>query len=278
MSDNYLRMRRKYGAQYGLVAGLGFALFTWFFDAIGLASAHAAYPFLKLCCGLILTLPAFVLVAWLTCKTNSHLLGLFLWASLSLWAFTAAFLTQHCLLPAWYALMQEPVAALVKPSLPSYFAASLITVGAILMMFGFLLAGLLEINLIESALASSTIGARAMSALVVVVLMAIAGSQLDSFTYQNSRYSIQSFDRLIRLVNSPEGQALDAKTKTLRNFGAVESLGSENLSKPRRFFLIKDMPGEYAIIELFVQLGADTWGRCSASSRQASFCALANFN
>jgi hypothetical protein len=276
MSASFLKLRGRYGIFYGLVAGLGFAFFTWFLDAIGLATAHAAYPFLKLISGLLVTLPIFILVGWLTTKANSHVVGLLLWGILSLWAFTASFLAQYDFLPRWYALMQEPVATLVKPSIPSYFTALLLTVGAILMMFAFLIAGLLEINLIESTLASSSGGSKLIAAVIIVTLMGLAGNQVDTFTYRNSRVSIESFHELITLVNSPEGQAMDEKNKTKRNFGAVTSLGIENLTKPHRFFLIKDMTGDYGTVDLMIELG-DTWGKCSASNRAASFCSPTYF-
>lgn len=276
MSASFLRLRARYGIFYGLIAGLGFAFFTWFLDAIGLATAHAAYPFLKLISGMLVTLPVFILVGWLTTKTNSHIVGLILWGTLSLWAFTASFLTQYDFLPRWYALLHEPVATLVRPSIPSYFAALLLTVGAILMMFAFLITGLLEINLIESTLASSSGGSKFMAAVVIVTLMGLAGNQVDTFTYRNSRLSIKSFHELITLVNSPEGQAMDEKTQTLHNFGAVTALGMENLSKPYRFFLIKDMTGDYGSIDLMIELG-NTWGKCIASNREASFCSPTYF-
>ncbi len=276
MSASFLKLRARYGAFYGLIAGLAYAFFTWFLDAIGLATAHAAYPFVKLISGLLITLPVFVLVGWLTTKTDSHFLGLLLWAILSLWAFSAAFLAHYDFVPRWYALMQEPVATLVNPSIPSYFMTMLLTIGAILMMFAFLIAGLLEINLIESALASGTGGSLIMSAVIIITLMALAGNHVDTFTYRNSRLSIQSFDKLVALVTSPEGQALDEKTKTLRNFGALTALGTENLTKPHRFFLIKDMVGDYGTVELIIELG-DSWGKCIASNREASFCSLTYF-
>ncbi len=276
MSASFLRLRARYGIFYGLIAGLGFAFFTWFLDAIGLATAHAAYPFLKLISGMLVTLPVFILVGWLTTKTNSHIVGLILWGILSLWAFTASFLTQYDFLPRWYALLHEPVATLVRPSIPSYFAALLLTVGAILMMFAFLITGLLEINLIESTLASSSGGSKFMAAVVIVTLMGLAGNQVDTFTYRNSRLSIKSFHELITLVNSPEGQAMDEKTQTIHNFGAVTALGMENLSKPYRFFLIKDMTGDYGSIDLMIELG-NTWGKCIASNREASFCSPTYF-
>lgn len=276
MSTSFLKLRARYGALYGLIAGLAYAFFTWFMDAFGLATANAAYPFVKLIGGMLLTLPFFVLVGWLTAKTDSHLLGLFLWAFLSLWAFTAAFIAQYDFVPRWYALMQEPVATLVKPSIPSYFVALLITIGAILMMFAFLIAGLIQINLIESTLASGTSGSQFMAAVVIIMLMALAGNQVDTFTYRNSRISIQTFDKLINLVTSPEGQALDAKTKTLRNFGAVNALSLENLQKPRRFFLIKDMTGDYGSVDLMIELG-EVWGKCISSNRKPSYCGLTYF-
>ncbi len=276
MSTSFLKLRSRYGVYYGLIAGLGYAFFTWFLDAVGLATAHAAYPYVKLIGGLVITLPVFALVGWLTTKIDSHFFGLLLWGILSLYAFSAAFLAQYDFIPRWYALMHEPVASLVRPSIPSYFAALLLTVGAILMMFAFLIAGLLEINLIESTLASGRAGSQFLSAMVVVVLMALAGNQVDTFTYRNSRLSIQSFHKLINLVTSPEGQALDDKAKNLRNFGAVTSMGLENLNKPHRFFLIKDMTGDYGTVELMIEL-EDTWGKCNASNREASFCAPTQF-
>ena len=276
MSASFLKLRARYGALYGLIAGLGYAFFAWFLDAMGLATAHAAYPYVKLISGLLITLPVFVLVGWLTTKTDSHMLGLLLWAILSLWAFTAAFLAQYDFVPRWYALMNEPVATLVRPSIPSYFIAMLLTIGAILMMFAFLIAGLLEINLIESTLASGTGGSLFMSAVIIVTLMALAGNQVDTFTYRNSRLSMQSFHKLISLVNSPEGQALDDKTKNLRNFGAFNALGLENLTKPYRFFLVKDMTGEYGSVDLMIEIG-NTWGKCVASNREASFCSPTHF-
>ena len=276
MSLTFLKLRARSGAFYGLIAGLAYAFFTWFMDAFGLATSNAAYPFVKLIGGMIITLPFFVLVGWLTAKTDSHVLGLFLWALMSLWAFTAAFIAQYDFIPRWYALMQEPVATLVKPAIPSYFVALLITIGAMLMMFAFLIAGLIEINLIESTLANGTAGSKFMSAVIIIMLMALAGNQVDTFTYRNSRLSIQAFDKLINLVASPEGQALDQKTKTLRNFGAVTALGLENLEKPRRFFLVKDMTGDYGSIDLMVETG-DMWGKCIASNREPSFCSPTYF-
>jgi hypothetical protein len=271
MSTTFLKLRARYGALYGLTAGLAYAFFTWVIDAFGLATAHAAYPFVKLIGGVLITLPIFVLVGWLTAKTDSHILGLFLWAILSLWAFTAAFIAHYDFIPRWYALMQEPVATLVKPAIPSYFVALLITIGAILMMFAFLIAGLIEINLIESTLANGTAGSQLMSAVIIIMLMALAGNQVDTFTYRNSRLSIRTFDKLVALVISPEGQALDETTKTLRNFGAVTAMGLENLEKPRRFFLVKDMTGDYGSIDLMIEIG-DMWGKCIANNREPSFC------
>ncbi|MEA4812479.1 MAG: hypothetical protein VB108_07920 [Anaerolineaceae bacterium] len=276
MNPQFLKEREELGALYGLVAGVSFAFFTWALDAFVLAGSHAAHPFLKLFSGLLITLPLFVLAGWLTAKWDNHALAVILWMALCLWVFYASVLVQYVFLPRWYALMGSPVASLTQPGMPSYFFTLLLTVGAFINGIVFFLIGLLEINLLYGILSSSAKASKLFVGMVLVLLMVMAGYQIDTFLYRNARGAVRSFDKLIAYINSPEGQALDAKTKNLKNFGAVASLGEENLKLPRRFYVIEASIGEFPRVQLILQLGG-IWVNCYSYNFGASFCSPYTF-
>jgi hypothetical protein len=67
------------GLLYGLAAGLAFSIFAWGIDAILLAYAHGAYPFVKIIPGFLISVTVGGLVGWITVRIQNNFIGVGVW-------------------------------------------------------------------------------------------------------------------------------------------------------------------------------------------------------
>jgi hypothetical protein len=229
------RKKLKLGFLYGLFAGLAFSIFTWGVDAWLLARAHATYPWVKFLPGLLVCILAGGITGWLTIRIDKHAIALLLWSIL---AFVYSWLA------IWLPFTSAPsFIERLDPALVQYFHfsqvkdisqilwVSLVTIG-----LAAVLAGLLEINLVQQASISSNAASTVGAFLVATILFTSVGSATDQMINSNLREPIQVLDKLFNFAMENAGVEVPRQTARRMHLSAVSQL-DEVIDKQRSLTL-----------------------------------------
>lgn len=192
------RDRRTAGLRFGLVAGLSFALGAWGLDMLGLIQADGMFPWLKLALGILVALPVGALAGWLAVRLDKT------WASVLIWMAAGAVL-------GWVASrlpFDGPYPFLLKwlePSLQgriqyTFYPAFTFRMGVVLFTSVGLsaFAGLIELNIVDSAAFAAAPLSRWLPLLMVIPLLAAPGVTADSTMTAPTRTPLLAVDGLIR--------------------------------------------------------------------------------
>jgi len=180
MAAPFVRKKQLTGFFYGLVAGAVFSLTAWGMDAVKLAGANMAFPFMKFIPALIVCALAGGLAGWLSIRVGHWLVSIILWLLFAL-------------LVVWLVLWLpiEGSAELLRflsPNLTHWIEYVSIdglmqfrVVGLIVIGIPCLLCGVVENNLVEQALAAQGVGGWIAMLLVAALLLGAAGFAALSF-------------------------------------------------------------------------------------------------
>ncbi len=235
MSISVHRKKLRLGLLYGLIAGLAFALLAWGVDAFQLAQANAAYFWVKIIPGLAISLVAGSLVGWLTIQFGNHLLAILMWgllAGLFTWLAVWLPITGSAKIIGW-----------IDPQITHWFDFSKVQdVGQInlisLLVVGILalIAGLLEINLVDQATLSPYIIGRMGALVVCAILLGLGGSAIDHMVNTNFRDPVLEVNSLLQFAQENAGVDVPKATARAMHLSSARNLGSL-LQEPRRLFL-----------------------------------------
>lgn len=237
---------------YGMTAGLAFALAAWGLDAVQLAAASAAFPWIKFIPGLLIALTAGGLVGWLTIRIGSHA------AALGFWLLLAVLLAECMLL---LPLKITPLLVQkIDPSLARWIDFVALDSEWQVRMIGFVtiglaagIAGLLEINLAEQYLISSAKMGTVGPLLVCVILLGVVGSSSDYILNSSFREPVQEMDTLIQFAADNLGKEVAPEAARKAHLSTVKPLGDLVL-QPRKILMIGNDPG-LGRMEMMVDFG-----------------------
>jgi len=262
------RTKYNYGAIYGIVTGLAFALAAWGIDDYELGRVHALYPWLKFMIGAAICIPLGGLAGWLSARLEKILAAVLIWlfaSSILAWLITAL---PFQMMPTVMTWLKPDLTGLLDYRLFPEFQTRSTVAFAWAVLFGFFV-GLLQIPMSESAVFSTSIFSKLAPLVTSVVLMTIAGTMLDSLNNQPLRGAITSIDSAIQFALDHRGQTVDAQTSRQMYLSAINNLG-ELIDRPRRL-LISSYDESLGEVHVMVEFG-DTLMDCLTVFQQPSFC------
>jgi hypothetical protein len=229
------RKKLKLGFLYGLFSGLAFTILAWGVDAWLLARAHSTYPWVKVLPGLFICALAGGITGWLTIRIDRHAIALLLWSIL---AFVFSWLAIWLPFTGAPALIERLDPALVQyfhfsqvKDITQFTWGNLVTIGLAAM-----LAGLLEINLVQQASVSPNAASAVGAFLVATILFTGVGSATDHMINTNLREPIQVLDKLLDFAWENAGVEVPRQTARKMHLSAVSQL-DEVIDKQRSLTL-----------------------------------------
>jgi hypothetical protein len=268
MEKSLLRRKLFVGMLYGMVAGLAFSIFAWGIDAVLLASAHGALPWVKILPGLIICLLSGGLVGWLTIRFESHLLALGLWIALAVFFSRLIIWIPLKISPIFIRLLDINLGAYLKyPYYDSLNQNAWFSFGAIIIVA--LICGLLEINLIEQALFSSGSFAVLMPLLLCFFGFALVGKTGDSMLNQQIREPVLAVDALLQFAMENIDQEVPGDVARSMHLGATNTI-KDYLSLERRV-IMSNFDESIGQVDVLVDFSG-IWVRCTAIYNQVTYC------
>jgi len=270
MVSPFERKKHRLGLFYGLVAGVAFSFFAWGLDAIKLANAHVAYPFVKFLPALFICAAVGSLIGWLSIRIGHWLVTIVLWlgfAVMSLWLviwlpieFSAQFLSwRFPIISTW---VQYPIVDQVQ---------QFQIIGMIVIGVPVLIIAVLENIIVEQALAAAAGGLLTIG-LVCTLLMGGAGLGADELLNRQFREPVQTLDNLFSFAIENEGKVVDKTIARRMHLSAVEDIMGLLSDDGRKIILIgyDSMLGQMDYLVDF----HGTWVRCTTIYSQPTDCEL----
>lgn len=263
-----LSAKRRYGARFGAVAGLAFALAAWGIDALQLSAAHAYYPWLKLVVGLVCCIPLGWLAGRIAARADRSLTAVIIWvvtAGVFSWL-TVALPFQ--IAPALSIRFNPALQGLLHYTVYDEFQTRL-GVGVVWMLIFGALIGVLQLPMSEPAVVSTSSLGRILPLLVCAILMFVPGYIIDSLNNEPLRNGLISIDTVIQYSLDHEGQAIDPQTARDQHLSVLRNI-QDLVHKPRHLIVGKydKLLGQ---IDVIVGFG-DTYVDCTSFYEQPTFC------
>lgn len=267
-----LRLKRKFGLLYGLMAGLTFAIASWGWDGYLLSNSHAYFPWVMFFTGLIFCMILGGIVGWITALLESSLFGVVFWIISAL----------------FFAWIMVALPLQIKPFIVSKLDPQL---GALLdyeknMGFTFrfgvslawvlpfmLIVGVTQLPISESAVFSTSIFGKITPLLFCIVVMSISGVFTDNLINSHFRDAIFSLDSTIQFVlDNKNNENIDkalSREMHARSLNAVE----EYVQESRHLFVgsYDEYLGEIHVLVKF----DDQWVDCNVLYSQPVSCKMA---
>ena len=268
MNQDFFSRQRILGLIYGLAAGLAFAILCWGIDAISLARANASFPWIKFIPGLILSLVAGGLVGWITARTESHLLAIVVWLGLA---------ALYSWLTLWLQVNSTPyLLRLFNPALRNYLEYPTINnegqywlVGFLILGLASMICGLLEINLIKSALLSSSGISLVTPFLLTLIIFSVSGSALDYTINTHFRTPVVVLNELIDFAYDNKDTEVPTKIARAKHLSAVKDF--TDLMDNKRDLTVIAYDRDLGQVDVLVNFNG-MWVRCTVIYNQPVFC------
>lgn len=268
MEAHFSRKKQGMGLLFGAIAGLAFSITAWGIDAVQLAAAHSAYPFIKFIPGLLISVAAGGFVGWLTIRIER------LWAGMVLWALLAGLFTW---LVMWLPLRGTPFfLKVLEPQLsPLLYYPNIdsqiqfIAMGSIVIGFVCLICGLMEIHLVDQAMLGMGTLALISPLLISLTVFSLAGSSGDYLLNRHFREPVQALNGLIQFAVDNEGVDVPLVVSRQKRLSVVRDL-DEIIDNPRKLTLIA-YDSTLGQMDILVDFSGN-WVRCTVIYNQPTMC------
>jgi len=265
-----IRQKQLCGTIYGIVAGLAFALSTWGWDGFLLSQAHAFLPWTKLVIGSLGCAVAGGLAGWLTIRFEKAVLTVIAWLGAAV-----IFSWLNVSLPLQIALrvsewMDPQLAALIVPGAAEVLQVRFQLAFAWIVIFC-VLAGIMEIPIVEPAVFSTSFLGKAMPYLLCAIVLGIGGTFADNFNNEGLRAPVLALDETIQFVLDNQGRQVDPAISRRKFAGSLRGV-RDQVSPERRLIVNRfdDQLGEVGILVEF----RDEWIDCEVVYSQPVYCKL----
>lgn len=261
-----------YGAIYGGVAGFVFSFFAWGYHSIIMATHHLAAPWFSYIVGGILVLFLTIAAGYFSVLSNSTFTSSIMWTLTGILGGAIAILVPLAAYPKYIVT--------IEPSLSSWVQfqwndAYMLFLGFALLYSAltFLIIGLLENSLVESAYFTLSYGQLIMAILVSALLGGLIGGIIDSFANSNIRKSVVALDNIITYVLQHKDEDISKETKRNLHLAALNSV-KEELSEDHKL-IIFSVNETFDQSQILLQTG-DLSALCYVFQDQPSNCTIAN--
>jgi hypothetical protein len=251
------------------MAGLAFAASSWGWDGYLLSQSHAYYPWNVLIVGAILCGIAGGIAGWFTSRIESSLFGIPFWILAAI-VFAWCIVTLPLRTAPLIASMLDPqLGSLLNYSRDIEFAYRFGVALAWVIPFA-LLAGVIQLPIVEPAVFSTSIFGRIAPSLFCAMVLGIAGIITDGLINESFRGAITSLDNTIQFVVDNKGnEHIDAALSRQVHARALETV-KEDVQEARSLFVggFDETLGEFNILVKF----GDTWVTCEVFYNQPINC------
>ncbi len=268
MEAHFSQRKQRMGLFFGIITGLAFSFTAWGLDAIQLAQANAAYPFLKFIPGFTISVLTGALVGWLTIRLERLWIGILLWLGLA-GVFTW--------LVMWLPLKGAPILLkLLEPNQAHLLYYPVIdsqiqftAMGLIVLGFVSLICGLMEMHLIDQALMGQGAIALVSPLLISLTVYVLAGTSSDYLINRHFREPMLAMDKLIQFAADNQGEEVPVIVARKNRLSVVKDL-DDLIVYPRKLTLIgyDEVLGQMDFLVDF----SGNWVRCSVIYNQPTMC------
>ncbi len=269
MKKTVNKKKQLVGLLYGAAAGLAFSIFAWGIDAIVLAGAHGAYPWVRFIPGFIISLLAGSIAGWVTVRIQNHLV------SITIWVLFALLLSK---LFIWLPITATPsIISMFNESLGSYlqYPAYLKELGQ-LRWFGFatiaivaFVNALIENILIDQALFGTGKIALIVPLVVCALSFSLAGNAIDGLYNRHIREPIVIVNDLIEFAAENLDKEVPKDVSRKMHLSALNTI-KEYLTRDRKLILgnFDQTFGQIDILVIF----EGHWVKCTTIYGQVTMC------
>lgn len=267
-SPDISRMKVLYGAIYGLVAGMSFAIATWGWDSYLLSQSHVAFPWLKLIVGTLACGLGGGIAGWIAARFGRWYLVLPAWVGLTAlfaWLTVALPLQIVSIGTAWF-----------EPELQKYIHYS--SLDELAPQFWVAFAWILIFALITSVLQTASVDAAVFSAsifgkispfLLSAVIFVICGVIADNMNNELLRRSVMAMDSAIQFVVDNQGKKADPTLSRAYHAGSL--LAIRDQVTPERKLMIRDYGSYLSDVRVIVKFDGFL-ANCDIINEQPSNC------
>ena len=272
LSERYLAIKKEKqinGLLFGLLAGLGFALAAWGYDAFLLARANVAFPWLKLLIGGTVSLLLCSLAGWITSRTDNALVGLVCWLFAGgLLAWFTGHLPYEEFYPALLRMLNPELQSVI-----SYPFTQTASARQLIIYWTFLIAspilGLLQLPLVDAAVNAPTPVARLLPLSLALLIFTFVGFSADNQAHDLTRSPMVTLDGLLHFAVDNQDKAVDRLTARQMHLGALNAI--EDRLSPNWHLVVRDFDESIILVNILVDFEG-RWALCTVVNDQPSFC------
>jgi hypothetical protein len=259
----------RYTLRLGAISGLAFSLALWAYEAILLAQAHIAYPWIPVLIGTVLCVLVCTLAAMLTLLLNRALLGILFWV---LAARSIAELALYLPLKIAPSLM-----IFLEPGLRSWLPVYPINAtlqtwagfGTIWLAIFMGILGLLQLTLVDQGVPATTAAGRLTPYFIFIPVMVIASLMSSNMINEQLRAPLLATDDAIQFAVEHQNISVDPLLARQMHLTTVNDL-SDLLGRPRRLFLGK-YDGFFSQVDVLIDFNGK-WADCTTAYSQPVNC------
>jgi len=269
-----VRLKRKFGLLYGVIAGLTFAVAYWGRDGYMLNAAHAYFPWVMLITGSIFCAVVGGITGWLTAQSESSLLGFVFWLISSIFFAWIMVTLPLQINPFIVSKLDPQLGTLLNYEKGMEFVFRFGVSLAWVLPF-MLIVGVTQLPITEPAVFSTSIFGKIAPLFFCIVVMSISGVITDSLINSHFRASIASLDNAIQFVldnkNNENVDKILAREVHARSLSTV----GEYVQESRYLFVgsYDELLGEIHVLVKFAD--QDPWIDCNVLYSQPVSCKIA---
>ena len=263
-----LRAKHAYGAWFGIALGLTFSIFAWGIDAYRLEQINGLYPWIKFVGGALPCMLIGGLTGWLAARLDKPILALLLWA---LAAFFFAWLTVSLplqIVPRVLGLLEPDIKGLLHYTYYEEFS-SRVGVAYVWLVIFMAVSGLLQIPLSDSAIFATSFFGKISPMLIVLVLMAISGSIIDSLNNELLRGPVNSLNNSVQFSLDNRGKEIDPAVSRRMHLGALRTV--RDLITPERKYIVSGYDAFLEQVQVLARFEG-SWVECDLIVNQLINC------
>lgn len=187
------------GLLYGFAAGLAFAIFAWGVDAVLLARAHGAFPWIKFITGLVICLVAGGLAGWLTMLLRWPAAGTAAWLGMGLLFSRLVFWLPVKIQPIIVGLLNQPIGDYLNYT-ETRQINEIAWLGSFILLGVSIGFGAFEKEKITEYVYSGNKQNLLVSILICVISFSLAGALSDTLLNKKLRQPIQVIDHSFQYI------------------------------------------------------------------------------
>jgi hypothetical protein len=263
-----LRAKHAYGIWFGIALGLTFSIFAWGIDAYRLEQMNGLYPWIKFVGGALPCMLVGGLTGWLAARLDKPVLALLLWA---LAAFFFAWLTVSLplqIVPRVLSWLEPDIKGLLHYTYYEEFS-SRVGVAYVWLVIFMAVSGLLQIPLSDSAIFATSFFGKISPILVVLVLMAISGSIIDSLNNELLRGPVDSLNNSVQFSLDNQGKEIDPAVSRRMHLGALRTV--RDLVTPERKYIVSGYDAFLEQVQVLARF-EESWVECNLIVNQLINC------